>query len=103
MYSLLNHVAATSKEIHDAPHNALPDNFFSGLNSGHATLHSDHTTLHSFELVERGHTEEERRVITTSMISVVSRLALEFKRDDVSAVICTRVNLAHNQSHRPQN
>ncbi|KAI0256980.1 atypical/PIKK/PI4K protein kinase [Lactifluus subvellereus] len=84
VYSLLNHVAATSKEIYDVPQNALPGNLFPGLNSEHATIHSDHATLHSIELVGHGLTEEERRLITTSTISVVSRLALESKRDDAT-------------------
>lgn len=85
MYSLLNHVAATSKEIHDAPHNTPPDGLFSNLNNEHAIIQSDRATLHSIETHD--HTEEERRLITTSTISVVSRLALEFKLDEVSAVI----------------
>jgi phosphatidylinositol 4-kinase A len=90
MYSLLNLVAATSKEMHDGPHHALLGNLFPGLTSDHAIMHSDHVTLHSMETATHGHTEEERRLITTSTISVVSRLALEFKRDDVSAVITVK-------------
>jgi phosphatidylinositol 4-kinase A len=103
MYSLLNHVAATSKEMHDAPHHALLGNLFPGLNSDHASIQSDHATLHSIETVAHGRTEEERRLITTGTISVVSRLALEFKRDDVSAVIVIKVNPAQDQLRRPRN
>ena len=52
-------------------------------------MHSDSATLHSIETGSHGNTEEEKRLITISTISVVSRLALEFKRDDVSIVIHT--------------
>jgi phosphatidylinositol 4-kinase len=93
MYSLLNYVAATSKEIHDAPHNIPPSGLFAGLNGERGTVHSDRATLHSIDIVTHGHTEEERRLIATSTISVVSRLALEFKRDDVSAVVGIKVIL----------
>ena len=83
MYSLLNYVAATSKEIHDLPHNNLPNGLFSTLDDEY----SDRATQHSIDIDGNGSTEEERRIITTSTISVVSRLALEFKRDDVSAFV----------------
>ncbi|KAI0275884.1 atypical/PIKK/PI4K protein kinase [Russula aff. rugulosa BPL654] len=73
MYSLLNYVAATGKEIHDAPHNIPPFGHF-----------SDRATVHSVDTFTHGHTEEERRLITTTTISVVSRLALEFKRDEAT-------------------
>jgi hypothetical protein len=52
-----------------------------------------HATLHFTNTVTHDHTEERRRLITTSTISVVSGLALEFKRDDVSAVIGIKANL----------
>ena len=87
MYSLLNYVAATSKEIHDLPHNTSPNSLFSTLNDEYAIPHSDRTTQYSIDIVGHGFTEEERRLITTSTISVVSRLALEFKRDDVSSFV----------------
>ncbi|KAI9508312.1 hypothetical protein F5148DRAFT_1275830 [Russula earlei] len=81
IYSLLNYVASTSKEIHDAPHDSPPSGLFN-LNGAHALLHSDYATLRSIETDAPFHTEEERRLITTSTISVVSRLALEFKGDE---------------------
>ncbi len=84
MYSLLNHIAATSKEMHDVLNNAVPNDLFSGPKPEHTMMHSDRATLHSIETSLHGHTEEEKRLITISTISVVSRLALEFKRDDVS-------------------
>ena len=52
-------------------------------------IHSDRATLHSIVTGSHGHTEEEKRLITISTISVVSRLALEFKRDDVSIAVRT--------------
>ncbi len=91
MYSLLNYVAAMSKEIHDAPHNIPPFGHFSGLNGEYPLMHSDRATVHSLDTVAHGRTEEERRLITTSTISVVSRLALELKRDEVSAVFRTKI------------
>ncbi|KAH9981001.1 hypothetical protein BGW80DRAFT_1501409 [Lactifluus volemus] len=91
MYSLLNHVAATSKEMHDASYHKLLGNLF-------PAMHPDHATLHSIETAAHGHTEEERRLITTSTISVVSRLALEFKRDDATkltiAMLIQRLRLS---------
>jgi hypothetical protein len=87
MYSLLNYVAATSKEIHDVPHNIPPNGLFSSLGDDYVVMDSDCATLHSIDTVGHGRTEEERRVITTSTISVVSRLALEFKRDEVCGIL----------------
>ncbi|KAI0273304.1 atypical/PIKK/PI4K protein kinase [Gloeopeniophorella convolvens] len=84
MYSLLNHIAATSKEMHDTLHNAQLNGLFSASNSERTTTHSDRATLHSVETGAYGYTEDERRLITISTISVVSRLALEFKRDDAT-------------------
>jgi phosphatidylinositol 4-kinase A len=101
MYSLLNYVAATSKEIHDVLHNTPPNGLFSSLNDEYA--HSDRATQYSIDTVGHGYTEEERRLITTSTISVVSRLALEFKRDDVSAFVGGNQILAKNLLYRLQN
>ena len=103
MYSLLNYVAATSKEIHDVSHDTPPNGLFSSLNGEHTVTHSDRSTLSSFDTVGHGHTEEERRLITTSTISVVSRLALEFKRDEVSTVFGINQIPAENLLCRQQN
>ena len=84
MYSLLNYIAATSKEMYDSLKNSAPNNLFSSSKPEHTMMHSDTATLHSIESGSHGNTEEEKRLITISTISVVSRLALEFKRDDVS-------------------
>lgn len=95
MYSLLNYVAATGKEIHDVPHNIPSFGHFSGLNGEYPLAHSDRATVHSVDTVSHGHTEEERRLITTATISVVSRLALEFKRDEVSEAAHAKTFTAH--------
>jgi phosphatidylinositol 4-kinase A len=97
MYSLLNYIATTGKEIHDAPHSIPSIGHFSGLNGKYPLTPSDRATVHSVDTVTDGHTEEERRLITTATISVVSRLALEFKRDEVSEVVRMKTIPAHNR------
>jgi phosphatidylinositol 4-kinase len=74
MYSLLNYIAATSKEISEY-------SFGVHLQVGDGT--ADHITLHSVESGLRGLSEEEKRLIGISTISVVTRLALEFQQDEV--------------------
>lgn len=75
-YSLLNYIAATSR--------------FSGVDDMSDVIQgtdgqSDYATLHSVESALRGLTEEEKRLIAVSTISVVSRLAVEFEKDEVCA------------------
>ena len=100
MYSLLNYVATTSKEIHDGPHNIPLFGLSSGLNSEYPLMQSDRATVHSIDTVAHGRTEEERRLITTSTISVVSRLALEFNLDEVSTVVSIETILVYNCLYR---
>lgn len=69
MYSLLNYIAATSKEISEY---SMPNEST-----------SDHVTLNSVESGLRGLSEDEKRLIGISTISVVTRLALEFQQDEV--------------------
>lgn len=90
IYSLLNYVASTSKEIHDVSHNIPPSDLFSGLNGGYTFVNSDCATLRSIDAAAPCHTEEEGRLITTSTISVVSRLALEFKGDEVGTSLASK-------------
>ena len=73
-YSLLNYIAATSK------FSGVDDmsDFIQGTNG-----QTDYATLHSVESALRGLTEEEKRLIAVSTISVVSRLAMEFENDEV--------------------
>lgn len=76
MYSLLNYIAATSKEIYE---NSSSSQMMSNpLYNAH-----DHATIHSVETGLRGLSEEEKRLIGISTISVVTRLALEFKMEEV--------------------
>ena len=44
---------------------------------------TDYATFHSVESALRGLTEEEKRLIAVSTISVVTRLAVEFEKDEV--------------------
>ena len=48
---------------------------------------TDYATLHSVESALRGLTEEEKRLIAVSTISIVSRLAVEFGEDEVCLVL----------------
>lgn len=77
MYSLLNHIAATSKETIEAA-TALR-NSLDG---------ADVATLYSLETGLRGLSEDEKRLVGISTISVVTRLALEFRTEEVSSTFC---------------
>lgn len=73
-YSLLNYIAATSR--------------FSGVDYISETIDGtdgkhDYATLHSVESALRGLTEEEKRLIAASTVSVVTRLAVEFEEEEV--------------------
>ncbi|EDR14914.1 uncharacterized protein LACBIDRAFT_187897 [Laccaria bicolor S238N-H82] len=74
MYSLLNYIAATSKEIYDSS-SMHTLNFNNTHNQG---------TIHSLESGLRGLSEDEKRLIGISTISVVTRLALEFRMEEVT-------------------
>ena len=76
MYSLLNYIAATSKDIYD-------------VNSAHIHPSSPYicNNTHSLESVLRGLSEDEKRTIGISTISVVTRLALEFKVEEASSIV----------------
>ncbi|KAL1668533.1 hypothetical protein GGF50DRAFT_96468 [Schizophyllum commune] len=77
MYSLLNYIAATSKEIYGSANNSqMLDNPLYQP-QGEATIKSVETGL-------RGLTDEEKRLVGISTISVVTRLALEFKMEEVT-------------------
>jgi phosphatidylinositol 4-kinase A len=86
MYSLLNHIAATSKEPYEVAvvmnNNTLSDS-------------ADSATLFSIETGLRGLTEEEKRLVAISTISVVTRLALEFKDEEVAQWLFMFVLVAH--------
>lgn len=75
MYSLLNYIAATSKDIYDS-------------NSIHTQFNPQSLgNVHSLETGLRGLSEDEKRLTGISTISAVTRLALEFKMEEVSALM----------------
>lgn len=76
MYSLLNYIAATSKEIYESSNSSQILN-----NPLYAS--NDHTTLQSAETGLRGLSEDDKRLVGISTISVVTRLALEFRMEEV--------------------
>ena len=76
MYSLLNYIAATSKDLYD-------------VNSTHIHPSTPYirNNAHSLESGLRGLSEDEKRTIGISTISVVTRLAIEFKVEEVSSML----------------
>ncbi|KAG2144576.1 hypothetical protein DEU56DRAFT_790388 [Suillus clintonianus] len=76
MYSLLNYIAATSKEISESSSsNQLLSN---PLYTSSITSPDDNITFQSDETGLHGCSDEEKRLIGITTISVVTRLALEF-------------------------
>ncbi len=74
MYSLLNYVAATSKELGSTVAPPVTPNSPYGLDQMGVT--SVETGLRNFD-------EDQRRLIGMSTISVVAQLALEFEDEEV--------------------
>jgi phosphatidylinositol 4-kinase len=77
MYSLLNYIAATSKELYESSTS-------SQLMSNPLYDWSDHSTVQTVEIGLRGLSEDEKRLVGISTISVVTRLALEFRMEEVT-------------------
>lgn len=75
MYSLLNYIAATSKDIFDSS---------SAHSHGYSFASHSHPSPHSLETGLRGLSEDEKRLVGISTISAVTRLALEFKMEEVT-------------------
>ncbi|KZP21149.1 hypothetical protein FIBSPDRAFT_788486 [Athelia psychrophila] len=73
MYSLLNYIASASKEMHESSGTIHP------IGAG-----GDGSIAGSTETGLRGLSEEEVRLVGISTISVVTRLALEFKTEEVT-------------------
>jgi phosphatidylinositol 4-kinase len=96
MYSLLNYIAAASKEIMDSS----ASSHLAGISQYLST--SDHGTLHSMEAGLRGMSDEEKRLVGISTIAVVTRLALEFKIEEVSSskadILCRERRLNSGRS-----
>lgn len=70
IYSLLNYITATNQDM--------------DVGSWPYLHNTDSSTAVSMESGLRGKTESEKQFIGISTISVVTRLALVFKREDVS-------------------
>ncbi|PCH37888.1 atypical/PIKK/PI4K protein kinase [Wolfiporia cocos MD-104 SS10] len=73
MYSLLNYIAATSKDLYEGASSA------SSLNEI-----ADMSALHSVETGLRELSDDERRTVGISSISIATRLALEFQSEEVT-------------------
>jgi phosphatidylinositol 4-kinase len=76
MYSLLNYIAATSKDITESSSSNYI--FSNPLYASSITSPNDNVTFQSDETGLHGRSDEEKRVIGITTISVVTRLALEF-------------------------
>ncbi len=80
MYSLLNYIAATSKEIYESSSSSQLIN--NPLYTG-----QDIEPLPSAETGLHGLSEDEKRLVGISTISVVTRLALEFRTEEACFVV----------------
>lgn len=76
MYSLLNYIAATSKELTESSssHQLLSNPLY----GSEVSTPNDQMTFHSDEIGLHSRSDEEKRLIGITTISVVTRLALEF-------------------------
>jgi phosphatidylinositol 4-kinase len=79
MYSLLNYITATSKDLYESSNTSQSMN-----NPLYSSVQPDQVTLHSVPTGLGGLTEDEKRLVGISTLSVVTRLALEFKSEEVS-------------------
>ena len=77
MYSLLNYIAATSKDIYECSSS-------SPVNDDSTYTLADHTAIESGL---RRLSDDEKRVVGISTISVVTRLALEFRMEEVTILL----------------
>lgn len=81
MYSLLNFIAAISKETTESSSQQLLHNPIYGLPYASS---ADQLTYWSEETGLRGRSDEEKQLIGITTISVVARLALEFDKEEVT-------------------
>lgn len=79
MYSLLNYIAATSKDIYDMN---KPNIHGHGIGMG-----AGQNNPYSLETGLRGLSDDEKRSVGISTISAVTRLALEFDMEEVSVTL----------------
>ncbi|KAF8077714.1 hypothetical protein FPV67DRAFT_1462774 [Lyophyllum atratum] len=75
MYSLLNYIAATSKDIYGNSNSS---------ELGNDSIYGSHEHESLLETGLRGLSEDEKRLVGISTISVVTRLALEFRKEEVT-------------------
>ncbi len=75
MYSLLNYVAATSKEPYEASSATLATSFDNS---------SAYLVVQAFERGLSGLSDDQRRMVGINVISVVTKLALEFETEEVN-------------------
>ena len=85
MYSLLNYIAATSKDTFDTTSVLAPS----------ISDTSDLATVHSGETGLRGLSEDEKRIVGISTISVATQLALESKSEEARLFLHTNMTIAH--------
>ncbi|KAF9526949.1 hypothetical protein CPB83DRAFT_856867 [Crepidotus variabilis] len=89
MYSLLNYIAAASKEMYDSA-SIIAHPFGSHGRSNHNTLESG----------LRGLSDDEKRMVGISTISAVTRLSLEFNMEEVTRLTISML-LQRLQSAEP--
>lgn len=82
MYSLLNYIAATSQEIFES--SSQQQLLHNPLYTPPLLSSTDQLTLESEDVGLRGRSDEEKRLIGITTISIVTRLALEFDREEVT-------------------
>ncbi|KIJ69126.1 hypothetical protein HYDPIDRAFT_23983 [Hydnomerulius pinastri MD-312] len=82
MYSLLNYIAAASKEIFESSSSKQLLN--NPLYTSTFTASTDQLTFQSEDTGLRGRSDEEKRLIGITTISIVTRLALEFDNEEVT-------------------
>lgn len=75
MYSLLNYVTATSKEPHESPSAPLATSFDNS---------SAYLVVQAFERGPNCLSDDQRRKVGINVISVVTKLALEFETEEVN-------------------
>ncbi|KAG8969691.1 phosphatidylinositol-4- kinase [Tulasnella sp. 419] len=102
MYSLLNYIAATSKELSiGSTSTSTYSNQGAGGHNNHPYMQSyDHSTVVSVETGLRGFNEDQKRLIGISTISVVTHLAIEFQDEEVTRLTISML-LQRLQSAEP--
>ena len=78
MYSLLNYIAAANKDIYDSSLQMLSNPLL------------DKSSAQSAEAGLKGLSEDKKRLVGITTISVVTRLALEFRVEEVRCSVVGR-------------